>query len=106
MWDFPGGGKENGEVPMDCVTREVREEFSIDLDPASVIWRKEYPSMSQPTKIGYFMVAKVSKDQFDGIFFGDEGQRWQLMSVDEFLSRDDVVPHLKGRLRDYLISQK
>ena len=91
---------------MDCATREVREEFSINLDPASVIWQKEYPSMSQPAKIGYFMVAKVSQDQFDGIVFGDEGQKWQLMSVDEFLSRNDVVPHLKGRLQDYLTAQK
>ncbi|WP_255313895.1 NUDIX hydrolase [Streptococcus equi] len=38
----------------------------------------------------------------DHIAFGDEGQGYQLMAIDDFLADDRVIPQLKVRLADYL----
>jgi len=104
LWDFPGGGREGEETPIECVTREVKEEFSIELKPVQIIWQKEWPSMHEPNSKAHFMVAQLTKNNFENIKFGVEGQKWKLMSVDEFFSHDDAVPHLKDRLKDYLKS--
>ena len=48
------------------------------------------------------MVGQLSQDQFDSIVFGDEGQGYQLMKVEEFLTSSQVVPQLQERVRDYL----
>ena len=102
IWDFPGGGREGEETPFECVSREVAEEFAIRLDPSQVIWQKEHPSMRDPNGRAYFFAARITLEQVTAIKFGDEGQRWELISIDDFLSRDDIVPHLKGRFQDYL----
>ena len=32
LWDLPGGGMENNEVPTEAVIRETREETGLDVD--------------------------------------------------------------------------
>ena len=34
--------------------------------------------------------------------YGDEGQAYKLMPIEEFLTSSQVVPQLQGRLMDYL----
>ena len=53
-------------------------------------------------KQSVFLVGQLTQNQFDSIVFGDEGQGYQLMNVEEFLSSSQVVPQLQERLRDYL----
>ena len=53
-------------------------------------------------KQSVFLVGQLTQNQFDNITFGDEGQGYQLMNVEEFLSSSQVVPQLQGRLREYL----
>ena len=48
------------------------------------------------------MVGQLSQEQFDNITFGDEGQGYQLMPIEEFLASSQAVPQLQRRLRDYL----
>lgn len=105
MWDFPGGGREGSETPLECVRREVKEEFNIDLKPNSIVWERLYPAMHDVKQTAYFFVAKVTESDIANIQFGNEGQGWRLMSVDEFLNKDDAVPFLKTRLRDYYSRQ-
>jgi 8-oxo-dGTP diphosphatase len=104
MWDFPGGGREGEETPVECAIREIREEFGITVPETSFVWEKEYPSMHDPTQKAYFMVARVEDDTVKNIHFGSEGQRWDFMDIKNFFDSNDVVPHLKGRLKDYLDS--
>lgn len=53
-------------------------------------------------KKSVFLVGKLTKEQFDKIVFGDEGQGYRLMSVEEFLGSDKVVPQLQDRVKDYM----
>ena len=53
-----------------------------------------------------FMVGQLSQELFDSIIFGDEGQAYKLMNIEEFLTSSQVVPQLQGRLRDYLEGSK
>ncbi|MEZ4195210.1 MAG: NUDIX domain-containing protein [Candidatus Paceibacterota bacterium] len=40
MWDFPGGGREGEETPIECAIREIKEEFGILLKSESFVWQK------------------------------------------------------------------
>ena len=102
MWELPGGGREGDESPFECVEREVFEELGIHLTEDCLLWSKVYPSMLFADKQSVFLVGQLSQDQFDSITFGDEGQGYQLMNVEEFLSSSQVVPQLQERLKDYL----
>lgn len=102
MWELPGGGREEDETPFECVAREVYEELNIQLSKDDVIWSRLYPSMLDENKKSVFLVGKLTQEQFESIIFGDEGQSYKLVSIEEFLTSDRVVPQLQGRLRDYL----
>lgn len=102
MWELPGGGREGDETPFECVAREVFEELGIHLTEDNLLGSEVYPSMLFERKQSVFMVSQLSQEQFDSIVFGDEGQGYKLMSIDEFLGSDKVVPQLQERLKDYL----
>ena len=102
MWDLPGGGREGNESPFECAAREVYEELGIHLDEDCLLWSKVFPSMLYEGRQSVFMVGQISQEQFDNITFGDEGQAYKLMPVEEFLTSKHAVPQLQGRLRDYL----
>lgn len=104
LWDCPGGGREDNETPFECVAREVDEELRIKLNPDSIIWEKTYPAMHDSSLTAYFMVAKINDSDIKSIVFGDEGQGWKMMSIDDFMSDPTVIEPLKGRLKDYLES--
>ena len=106
MWELPGGGREGNETPFECVAREVYEELNIQLSKDDVIWSRLYPSMLDENKKSVFLVGKLKQEQFESIIFGDEGQGYKLVSFEEFLTSDRVVPQLQERVRDYVEKDK
>ena len=106
MWELPGGGREGDESPFECAAREVFEELGIHLTEDCLLWSKVYPSMLFEGKESVFLVGQLTQDQFDSIVFGDEGQGYKLMSTEEFLGADKVVPQLQDRVRDYFKKSK
>lgn len=102
MWDLPGGGREGNETPFECVSREVYEELNIQLSKEEVIWSGIYPGLLDETKQFVFLVGNLAQEEFDLIDFGDEGQGYKLVSFEEFLTSDRVVPQLQERVRDYV----
>lgn len=105
-WDLPGGGRENDESADECALRELYEEFGITIDPARIAWRRVYQSWSNPGSTSHFMAAEISADEIAQIVFGNEGQRWQMMPIAEYLTRERCVPHLRDRLRDFVDATK
>ena len=102
LWELPGGGREGDESPFECIAREVYEELSIQLLKDDIVWSWIYPSMLDEKKNSVFVVGQLTKEQFDSIVFGDEGQSFKLMNIEEFLTLDQVVPKLQERVRDYV----
>ena len=102
LWELPGGGREGNESPFECVAREVYEELSIQLLKDDIVWSWIYPSMLDENKNSVFLVGKLTQEQFDSIVFGDEGQGYKLVRLEEFLASDRVVPQLQERVRDYV----
>jgi len=102
MWELLGGGREGSESPFECAAREVYEELGIHLNENCLLWSKVYPSMLYEGRQSVFMVGQLRQEQFDNITFGDEGQAYKLMNIEEFLDSKQAVPQLQGRLREYL----
>lgn len=42
-WEFPGGTLEEGEKPEDCLRREMKEEFDIDVSVGDCLGESIYP---------------------------------------------------------------
>ena len=103
-WDFPGGGREGQETPAECALRELEEEFAIRLGQERIEWQRRYRATHGPAPWAWFLVARLRAVEFAAIRFGDEGQYWRLMAVEEYLGLDEgeAVPYLQERLRDYL----
>ncbi|MGO5580569.1 NUDIX hydrolase [Streptococcus milleri] len=102
MWDFPGGGREKEETPFECIKREVFEELGITIKESSILWVKAYQGIVNPDKTSVFIVGVISQKEIDQIVFGNEGQGYKLINIEELLADENVIPQLKSRLRDYL----
>lgn len=100
LWDMPGGGREPGESPMDCVIRETREELSLGLLPGDFHYARPYLDETGP-EVWYF-AARIDPSHTDEIRLGEEGQGWALMTPEAYLAHPLLIPPLAGRLRDYL----
>ena len=48
------------------------------------------------------MVGRISQEQHREIRFGDEGQEFKLMPVEDFIKAEGVIPQLQERFKDYL----
>jgi 8-oxo-dGTP diphosphatase len=102
LWDLPGGGREGCESPLDCALRETHEEFGLHIDATRVCFYRAYPDHRFPMEYSYFLVAEVEESTFSNVRFGDEGERWEVATLHDFLQRQDAVPHLQARLREWL----
>jgi 8-oxo-dGTP diphosphatase len=98
-WDFPGGGREGDETPIDCVLRETREELGLIVPAGAIRWGRSYV-VEQSRR--WFFVAYMPARTADHVVFGDEGQHWALMDQAAFVGHSAAVPVLQDRLRGYL----
>lgn len=102
MWELTGGGKEGQETPLECLRREVWEELGLILEEKSIIWSRIYPSMLDKDRSAVFVVAQISQKQYQEIDFGDEGQEFKLMPIEDFIKAEGIIPQLQERFKDYL----
>ena len=100
MWDLPGGGRDPGESAVDCVIREAQEELALDLAPCDLHYGAMHESSGGEEV--WFFAAHLAPGRAADLRLGDEGQAWQLMSAEAFLSHPRHIPTLGARLRLYL----
>ena len=106
MWELPGGGREGIETPPECLQREVWEELGLTLKEESIIWSRIYPSILDKDRLAIFGVAQISQKQYQEICFGDEGQEFKLMPIEDFIKAEGVIPQLQERFKDYLVGKE
>ena len=99
MWDLPGGGREGGETPETCLLREVEEEFGLRLPPDRLTFRTIQPALLDPRQRAVFFAGHITRDEVSQVRFGNEGQGWALMKVDDFLNHPKAIPGLQSRVR-------
>lgn len=98
-WDLPGGGREGDESPKACALRETEEELSIRLDEIDIVWERSY---QMDGYLSWFFAAHLPAARLNEVVLGDEGQRWELMSAEDYCNHPMAVPNFKLRLKDYL----
>jgi len=98
-WDMPGGGREPGESPEECLLRELREEFGLVLGPGELLWRARFTSPTAPGGMAWWFAARLPAEAERRIVFGDEGQAWALMPPDDWLTHPKAIAHFKSRVR-------
>lgn len=96
-WDLPGGGAEPGETPLACALRELYEEFGLRLAPARLVGRV-FPAVQAPGRDSWLFRGRITPAEIARIRFGDEGQGWRMMPLDEFIAHPRAVPHFRERV--------
>jgi 8-oxo-dGTP diphosphatase len=102
-WDFPGGGREGDETPLDCALRELREELSLVLPPDAICWEIAQPNATGKTT--WFFVARVDDLDLSLLQLGNEGQEWRLMGINQYLDHELTIPSLRTRLLQWISEQ-
>lgn len=97
--DFPGGGREDGETPEQCVLRETQEEVGLVLSEGELIWRRRYHRSGGRF---WFFAAHLPETRQGDIVFGDEGQGWALIGPHDYCAQEMAIPYFCTQLRDYL----
>ena len=101
LWDLPGGGREGDEDPITCLLREVEEEFGLTIPAERVGHLTCHPG--PPGRLdAYFCAGELTDEEIASIRFGDEGQRWEMVRIEDFLASSSTVPDLQARLRSYI----
>ena len=93
---MPGGARDPGESPVDCVLRETREEIGVSLTEDALAWGHGFDNRG---RLSWLFLARLEMVQIGSLRFGDEGVGWTLFSVDDFLNHPKAVPQLQYRLR-------
>lgn len=101
-WDFPGGGREGAETGFETLAREMREEVGLDAHAAERLWERRFVAGGGAHRFNWFFVLRMPAGAEAGVVFGDEGQRWTLMTPGAFMAQPRAVPMLAARLRVYL----
>ncbi len=60
LWEFPGGKKENNENLEECVTREIREELGIQINPDKLLLSVTHEYESKIVELYAFLCSLVN----------------------------------------------
>jgi 8-oxo-dGTP diphosphatase len=102
LWDLPGGGREGDETPEACVLRELEEEFGLRFPATRLLHGWDMPSMTKAGARAWFYLGRITEEEVAAIRFGDEGQFWKMMPVEDFLAHPQGIPPLQERLAQAL----
>ena len=88
-WEFPGGKVEQGETPRQALSRELREELGIHVEPGREIkrYRYQYPGRKE-IELRFFHIEEVGADIDGGQFAEIRWEPVERLSSFDFLAGD------------------
>lgn len=99
-WDFPGGGREGNETPVECALRELHEELNVALPAAAIHWQRRFTNPDKPDS--WLLAAELPYQARDQLRLGDEGQAFDWMLPTEYIDHPRAIPALSQRLAVYM----
>jgi 8-oxo-dGTP diphosphatase len=100
--DMPGGGREDGESPFETFQRELFEEFGLKVRPGDMIYGRGYIRKDLPGVQRFFLVCRLRDSSLNKIVFGDEGTHYEVVTLGNLLTHEQLIPSLRDRVEDYL----
>ncbi len=98
-WEFPGGKVEEGEIPEDCIIREIKEELNLDIKDF-----KHFKSYIHRFKNVNLVIHSFLINEFSGKIKKLEHDSLVWLSLDDLFSYD-LLDGDKP-LVDYLIESR
>jgi mutator protein MutT len=77
LWEFPGGKRERGETPEECLWRECREELGVDIHIRTVFEKTTYRYPDREIAFTFFLADIIAGDITPTVH---EAVRWVLPS--------------------------
>jgi len=93
-WEYIGGGKDENETFAEAGLREIGEELGVRPRSYTFLGTDNYPTR----QAGRF-IAILSRDEYQKIRLGSEGQKYGFFTLDEALG-SNMAPSLKKFLLD------
>ena len=96
-WGLPGGLIEKNESPLNALKRELKEE--INIVPKNIIYLGKQIFKDGVEVFRYF--AKITKDEFQNVKLGNEGQKLEFFNLDE-INQLDLARYSTEYFLDYI----
>jgi len=90
FWDFPGGGLEDNEDPVEGIKREVLEETSLKIESIKVIWKTQAEVNGNMVEYNVYSVKLLSGE----IRLSHEHTEFKWLTKEELLKLK-VEPYIK-----------
>jgi 8-oxo-dGTP diphosphatase len=100
-WDLPGGFLDEGEHPLDCLRRELREETGLEVEPLDFvgIWMDRYPTKTHVrTTLNLYWTARVVRGSPAP---ADDVSELGWFAADELPAEDELAFHIAAVLRTW-----
>ena len=95
MYDLPGGFVEEGEHPLDCLRRELREEGGVEVEPLDFlgIWIDKYGGDgSAQTTLNLYWTARIVEGTLEA---ADDVAEFRWFAPDEVPLDELAFPHTR-----------
>ena len=95
MWEFPGGTMEYGELPEECLVREIKEEVNLDVEIVKYLYSWKW--MKRDLQVAGFSYLCRCEDA-KSIKLSNEHKNYKWVTLDHILDSEldgDIKNNLK-----------